>query len=240
MIKVPLSLEHIGESKYIRVLYNYHNNEKPDIWLIDAVEEMPKISSAAAPIMPIYWKCAKEVAKKYSIYDRYFWYQLEDDWRERLITCLSKYQNTEDVDIEDVLSSVYKKVCSAMSHNVEMRITVNGDKHMLDMNELILKVIKPIEDINGDVYYLYNYKDQYVVIREFMYNKIYVLDFFSKKIRTEFIDLMQIEKRICSFHYHNIIVGSQMYETSLVSDKPRIDILLNPDSTEAERKKAKG
>lgn len=241
-MKKPFRLEYIGEAKYLAIQDIWYNDEPHELYLLNWSDDKDALSTARKVdyIHKVY--CA---FKKYDseIHSGSAWelWERKDNWREALLAEIDKYEDMEQVNLLDALKSAYTMIKKSKHSSTEFRVSVNNDMtHLLDMNEIMVKILFPINDIKGDVSYFYRYQDRYVVIREYIHNRIYVIDAHDAKCSLRLCIHLSEECRICKLSTKFVRENSNMYNICLASEEERIKIILDPESPPELVRKAKG
>lgn len=241
-MKKPFRLEYIGEAKYLAVQDIWYNDEPHELYLLNWSDEENTLLTAkdvgyTSRVYCSFPQYDKEIKSGSA---REVW-KRKDDWRECLLAEIEKYDDMEQVNLFEALQSAYTLVKKSKLANTEFRVMVNNDPtHLLDMNEIMVRILFPINEIKGDVSYFYIYAERYVVIREYIHNRIYVIDAHDFKCSRRLFFSLKDECKVCKLSTKSVEQGTPMYKTSIASDEPRIKIILDPDSTPELVRKAKG
>ena len=237
-------LEDVGKYKHICVRNAFADGEeKENFFLARQSETAEGLYSFGTNLiknkfLSVY--CNSHFASKSKQHSLYRHLELREDWKRRLLDILEQYENKEEVPMRLVIQNVYHQINIQKSFKQHLLCYKINNEKSLDMYGIFTRILFPIERIQGDITTMYKYKEKYIVIREFINNRIYVIDFFDNQYRNQIWTDFHSEKKYCNLNITFVEQESEYYQTIYLADEKRINVILDKKSSETERAIAKG
>lgn len=238
-------LEDVGKFKYILVRNSFSDNEEDDIfWVARYSNDIERFyGKTFHKILVNHFELiytSKTIAHKTKQYSIYRLLELKEDWEKALLNVLDQYERKEDVSIRKVIECVYNQVSIKHSYKHHLLCYKVNNEKSLNMYGIMTRILFPIERIKGDITTMYKYGEKYIVIREFIQNRLYVIDFFNTKYRDCLWKEFKEENKYCNLHITFVQQDSDYYKAVYLADEERIKIILDDNATEKDRAIAKG